>query len=100
MIHPEHRVVIFAPGGATTPYLVGLAEDMLKIYIPVLVFTNQDLPLKPSHLCQIIRTHPLDEVYAPIVDIVPPQLVGYLLALKRGLEPGKLVISTYITTVE
>jgi glucosamine 6-phosphate synthetase-like amidotransferase/phosphosugar isomerase protein len=51
-------------------------------------------------LCQIVRTYPLDEVYAPIVDIVPPQLVGYLLALKRGLEPGKLVISTYITTVE
>ena len=100
MILPGHRVVIFAPGGVTTPYLVGLAEDMLKINIPALVITNQDLPLKASRLCQIVRTDPLDEIYAPIVDIVPPQLIGYLLALKRGLEPGKLEISTYITRVE
>jgi glucosamine--fructose-6-phosphate aminotransferase (isomerizing) len=100
MIQPEHRVVIFAPSGETTPYMVRLAEDMLKLHIPVLVFTNQDLPLNPSRQCQVVRIDSVDEVYAPIVDIVPPQLVGYLLALKRGLEPGKLVISTYITTVE
>jgi hypothetical protein len=26
--------------------------------------------------------------------------VGYLLAKRRGYEPGKLIISTYVTTVE
>jgi glucosamine--fructose-6-phosphate aminotransferase (isomerizing) len=100
MITPQHRVVIFAPQGKTTRNLIGLAQDMLKIGVPVCVFTNHDLPLKPSKQCWIYRTGLLDEFYSPLVDITPPQLLGFILAKRRGLEPGKLVISTYITTVE
>jgi glucosamine--fructose-6-phosphate aminotransferase (isomerizing) len=100
MILPDHRVVIFAPQGKTLHQLVGLAEDMLKIGVPVCVFTNQDISLKPSRQCWVYRTGSLDEFYSPLVDITPPQLLGYMLAKRRGLEPGKLVISTYITTVE
>jgi glucosamine--fructose-6-phosphate aminotransferase (isomerizing) len=100
MITPDHRVVIFAPQGKTTRQLVGLAEDMLKLGVPVCVFTNHDIPLEPSKQCWIYRTGLLDEFYSPLVDITPPQLLGYILAKRRGLEPGKLVISTYITTVE
>jgi glucosamine 6-phosphate synthetase-like amidotransferase/phosphosugar isomerase protein len=100
MITPDHRVVIFAPQGQTTRQLLGLAEDMLQIGVPVCVFTNQDIPLEPSRQCWVYRTGSLDEIYSPLVDITPPQLLGYMLAKRRGLEPGKLVISTYITTVE
>ena len=100
MITLDHRVVIFAPRGKTTRNLVGLAEDMLKLGVPVCVFTNHDITLKPSKQCWIYRTGLLDEFYSPLVDITPPQLLGYILAKRGGLEPGKLVISTYITTVE
>jgi glucosamine--fructose-6-phosphate aminotransferase (isomerizing) len=100
MITPDHRVVIFAPQGATTDRLVGLAEDMLAIGVPVCVFTNHALPLEPSSQCWVYRTGLLAESYSPLVDITPPQLLGYLLAKRRGLEPGELVISTYITTKE
>lgn len=100
MITPHHRVVVFAPGGVTTRYLFGLAQDMLKLDVPVLVVTNQESGIAPSRLCHIVRTGLLDEAYAPLVDIIPPQLIGYMLARRRGLEPGRLVISTYITTVE
>ena len=100
MITPDHRVVIFAPQGKTTRYLVGLAENMLEIGVPVCLFTNQDIAPKQSKQCWIYRTGVLDEIYSPLVDITPPQLLGYMLAKRRGLEPGELVISTYITTVE
>ena len=100
MITPNHRVVIFTPRGKTTRNLVGLAEDMLRLGVPVCVFTNHDIALKPSPQCWIYQTGSLDEFYSPLVDITPPQLLGYILAKRGGLEPGKLVISTYITTVE
>jgi glucosamine--fructose-6-phosphate aminotransferase (isomerizing) len=100
MITPDHRVVIFAPRGKTTRYLVGLAEDMLKLGVTVCFFTNQDHVPEPSKQCWVYRTGLLDEIYSPLVDIAPPQLLGYILAKRHGLEPGELIISTYITTVE
>ncbi|MGE5223838.1 MAG: SIS domain-containing protein [Omnitrophica WOR_2 bacterium] len=100
MIRPQHRVVLFAPAGDTHALLIRLAEDLLAANIPVMVITNREVSLEPGVNCCLIRTDPQPEYWAPLVDMVPLQLVGYALAKRRGLEPGKLVVSTYVTTVE
>lgn len=97
MILPDHRVVIFAPQGDTHSMLVRLAEDLLALGVPVLVVTNTGVNLEKACVLEL-ESHP--ELWAPLVDMVPLQLAGYLLAERRGIEPGKLVISTYVTTVE
>jgi glucosamine 6-phosphate synthetase-like amidotransferase/phosphosugar isomerase protein len=100
MIQPGHRVVLFAPDGDTYALLVHLAEDLMAMNIPVLMVTNREVNLKPGVNFCLIRTDPQPEFWAPLVDMVPLQLVGYNLAKRRGLEPGKLVVSTYVTIVE
>lgn len=100
MIRPEHRVVLFAPAGSTHALVIRLAEDLMAADIPVMVVTNREVSLEPGANCCLIRTDPQPELWAPLVDMVPLQLVGYALAKRRGFEPGKLVVSTYVTTVE
>ncbi len=100
MIRPEHRVVLFAPQGETHDLLIHLAEDLLALDVPVMIVANREIALEPSKRCWVIRTDAQPELWAPLVDMVPLQLIGYALAKRGGLEPGKLVVSTYITTVE
>jgi len=100
MITPEHRLIIFAPKGKTTHYLYNLATDMAALDIPVLIFTNQTNKLSDLKKCLVFQSEEMDEFYSPLVDITPPQLIGVKLAIQRGLEPGKLIISNYITQVE
>lgn len=100
MIHPEDRVVIFAPQSHTQPYLFHMAEDLLDIDVPVLLVRNSDGTLLPSKELLVLRTEYLPELWAPLLDMVPLQLAGYELAKRRGIEPGKLVVSTYVTSVE
>jgi glucosamine--fructose-6-phosphate aminotransferase (isomerizing) len=100
MIKPSHRVVIFAPQCESQAMLVRLAEDLLDIDIPVLMISNSELGLKQSKKFLLVKTAPVPELWAPLVDMVPMQLTGYLLARRLGLEPGKLIISTYVTSVE
>ncbi len=100
MIRPEHRVVLFAPQGETHELVLHLAEDLLAMDIPVMIVTNHEGAPQPGQKCLVIRTEAQPELWAPLVDMVPLQLTGYTLAKRRGLEPGKLVVSTYVTTVE
>ena len=100
MIKPDHRVVIFAPDGKTQPYLFGMAEDSLEIGVPVLLITNTEPNLPPRKELLVYQTKHLPEPWSPVYDMVPLQLTGYQLARRRGLEPGKLITSSYITTVE
>lgn len=100
MIRPEHRVVLFASKGDTHSLLIHLAKDLIAMDVPVMVITNQQLNLKPGKNCCLIHTDSQPELWSPLVDMVPMQLAAYLLARRRNLEPGKLIVSTYITTVE
>jgi glutamine---fructose-6-phosphate transaminase (isomerizing) len=100
MIRPEHRLVIFAPQSPSLPMLVRLAKDLIDIDVPVLMISNADVGVDFGKKFALIKTAPLPELWAPLLDMVPMQLVGYMLAKRRGLEPGKLLISTYVTSVE
>jgi glucosamine--fructose-6-phosphate aminotransferase (isomerizing) len=100
MIRPEHRVVLFAPQGETQDLILHLAEDLLQMDIPILLVTNSEVSLSAGKNCSMIKTEYQPELWAPLADMVPLQLAGYSLARRLGLEPGKLTISTYVTTVE
>jgi fructoselysine-6-P-deglycase FrlB-like protein len=100
MIKPEHRLVIFAPQSPSLPMLVRLAKDLIDIDVPVLMISNADLGMDLGKKFLLIKTAPEPELWAPLVDMVPMQLVGYMLAKRLGLEPGRLIISTYVTRVE
>ena len=100
MIKPEHRLVIFAPQSPSLPMLVRLAKDLIDIDVPVLMISNADLGMDLGKKFLLIKTAPESELWAPLVDMVPMQLVGYMLAKRLGLEPGRLIISTYVTRVE
>ena len=100
MIKPAHRVVIFAPESPSQPMLIRLAQDLVDIDIPVLIISNSNIDLHAGKKFLLIKTAPQPELWASLVDMVPMQLAGYLLAKRYGLEPGKLIISTYVTSVE
>jgi glucosamine 6-phosphate synthetase-like amidotransferase/phosphosugar isomerase protein len=100
MIKPAHRVVIFAPQSPSQPMLVRLAKDLIDIDIPVLMISNGNVDLNAGRKFLLVKTSPQPELWAPLVDMVPMQLTGYLLAKRYGLEPGKLIISTNVTSVE
>ena len=100
MMTPDHRIVAFAPSGKTTEKVIQLTEEMNRLGIPSMIFTNQQVVRLPTNDGLVFQTAALAENYSPLVDIAPPQLIGLKLALKRGLEPGKLVISDYVTKVE
>ncbi|HTP01523.1 MAG TPA: SIS domain-containing protein [Anaerolineales bacterium] len=100
MIRPAHRVVIFAPQSPSQSMLIRLAKDLVDIDIPVMMISNSNIDVGAGKKFLLIKTAPQPELWAPLVDMVPMQLTGYLLAKRYGLEPGKLVISTYVTSVE
>ena len=100
MIKPTHRVVMFAPKGESQDMLVRLAKDMLAIDVPVLMIANSEVDIQQGKNFLLINTGYVPELWAPLVDMVPMQLTGFLLAKRLGLVPGKLVISTYVTSVE
>ena len=77
-----------------------LPKGVIDIDIPVLMISNSDIDLKNPKKFLLVKTAPVPELWAPLVDMVPMQLTGFLLARRLGLEPGKLIISTYVTSVE
>jgi glucosamine--fructose-6-phosphate aminotransferase (isomerizing) len=97
MLRPEHRVVIFAPAGPAIDRLASLVSDVTRLSVPALVVTNTNVEFESPH---VVHVDQVPDPWSPLVDMVPLQLAGYLLARRRGLEPGQLVISSYVTRVE
>jgi glucosamine--fructose-6-phosphate aminotransferase (isomerizing) len=97
MIRPEHRAVIFAPDGPAIKHLSALAKDLLRLHVPAIVVTSSRERFEGSAVLQVPA---VPERWSSLVDMVPLQLTSYLLARRRGVEPGRLVISSYVTRVE
>lgn len=100
MIKPDHRVVIFAPAGATHDLCINLTQHLINLGIPVLLVSNQDPGLPKDELLYFIQTEYHSEYWTPLLDLVPLQLIDYLLAEREGLQPGVLNLATYITRIE
>ena len=100
MIKPDHRVVIFAPSGATHDLCISLTRHLIDLGIPVLLVSNQDPNLPKNDLLYFLQTENHSEYWSPMHDMVPLQLIDYLLAEREGIQPGVLNLATYITRVE
>jgi len=100
MIKPDHRVVIFAPYGSTYDLCISLAQDLIDLGIPVLLVSNQDPNLPANELLYFLQTDHYPENWTPLLDMVPLQLIDYILAEREGLQPGVLNLATYITRIE
>jgi glucosamine--fructose-6-phosphate aminotransferase (isomerizing) len=100
MIKPNHRVVVFAPSGATHDLCINLTRYLINLGIPVLLVSNQDPKLPVNESLYFLQTEHHSEYWAPLLDLVPLQLIDYLLAEREGLQPGVLNLATYITRIE
>jgi glucosamine--fructose-6-phosphate aminotransferase (isomerizing) len=75
-------VLVFQPGGATFESLNGVVDkltDRGARVIRINATENADIPLHASE----------SELLAPIVDILPAQLLAYHLTVTRGLDPDQ-----------
>jgi len=100
MVKPEHRVVIFAPMGCTYDLCIKLAMRLMDFSVPVMVVTDRDSPLHNEKGLLVMKTGFGLDLYSPVVDIVPFQLIGFQLAKWKGFTPGKLEKAEYITRNE
>jgi glucosamine--fructose-6-phosphate aminotransferase (isomerizing) len=75
-------VLVFQPGGATFESLNGVVDkltDRGARVIRINATENADIPLHASE----------SELLAPVVDILPAQLLAYHLTVTRGLDPDQ-----------
>jgi glucosamine--fructose-6-phosphate aminotransferase (isomerizing) len=75
-------VLVFQPGGATFESLNGVVDklnDRGARVIRINATENADIPLHASEA----------ELLAPVVDILPAQLLAYHLTVTRGLDPDQ-----------
>lgn len=107
IVNPAHRYIIFArkdmlqaPGRAavTRKFLIGLAEDIRAHGGRVLLFT--DFPANEATNLRLIRVETARLGMGTLVDSLHMQLMAHELAVRAGLEPGKLWIAQGVTRVE
>lgn len=107
IINTAHRYVVIARknemrarerSGITARFLLRLAEDIQVHGGRVLVFT--DLPVEEAVNMRIVRVETARLGLGTLVDSLHLQLLAYSLALRMGLEPGKLWIAEEVSRVE
>ncbi|MGH9470078.1 MAG: SIS domain-containing protein [Terriglobia bacterium] len=107
IINTAHRYIVIARknemqprarSGPAASFLLRLAEDIRAHGGRVLLFT--DLPAEEAMNMRIVRVESARLGLGTLVDSLHLQLLAYSLALRMGLEPGKLWIAEEVTTLE
>lgn len=105
IINTAHRYILFARKNdlsknptTTARLLVKLAEDIRSRGGRVLLFT--DLAVEEATNLRILRVETAKLGLGTLEDTLHLQLLAYELAVRAGLEPGKLWIAEDVTTVE
>jgi glucosamine--fructose-6-phosphate aminotransferase (isomerizing) len=98
IIAPAHRYILFARQGKTGKLLLNLARDIPKSSGRVLLFT--DMPFDEIMNVRLVRLKSLRFGLGTLVDSVYIQLLAYEMALRAGLQPGKLQIAEGVTREE
>ncbi len=107
VVNMSHRYVIVArknraasrvPGGSTINLLSRLAEDIRSHGGRVMLLT--DTPFKEHLNTRIVRVEPVKLGLGTLVDVLHIQLMAHELALRAGLQPGKLWIAEKVTRIE
>jgi glutamine---fructose-6-phosphate transaminase (isomerizing) len=104
IVNPAHRYVIFARQGPpghrskTAKFLVRLAEEIRSHSGRVLLLT--DLPFESSTNMRVVEVEPIPFGIGTLIDTLHIQLLAHDLAVRAGLDPGKLWIAEEVTKVQ
>jgi glucosamine--fructose-6-phosphate aminotransferase (isomerizing) len=95
---PGFAAFVFAPDGKTKALNLRLARDIARFGGKV-VLVGSDAALQQENVFTLTLPA-LKELYAPLVEIAPLQLLARRMALDKGLQPGKFDKAGKVTLVE
>ena len=95
---PGFLAFVFAPPGRTRALNLRLARDIVRFGGRV-VLIDSDGDAQGEGMLNLVLP-PLQELYAPVVEIVPLQLLSRRMALDRGLSPGQFERAGKVTLSE
>ncbi len=93
VVNGRFHAIVFTPADSMHDLTLTAVRDLLNLGAQVRHIGPE--ALDPS-LCW--RTPPAE--FAPLMDIIPVQLVAYRLAQRRGIMPGQLLITPLVTRDE
>jgi glucosamine--fructose-6-phosphate aminotransferase (isomerizing) len=79
-------VMLVAPGGQAYPAMLDLARTLAARRAEQIVISDQP-EIVALGQCGLLLPAAIDERLSPITAVLPGQLLGYYLALARGLDP-------------
>lgn len=95
---PGFAAIVFASNGRTKALNVRLARDIAEFGGKVVLFGEEENMQMNGLLTLSLPA--LKEIYAPLTEIVPIQLLARRLAIEKGLSPGKFERAGKITRHE
>lgn len=97
MVDDSFCAMLFAPGGKTIELQRHLTDAISNHGGKAIFVTDKDAEFQSENI--LVLRHPaIPEQYAPLVQIVAPQLFANDMALYRGFEPGMFRQSSKVTT--
>jgi glucosamine--fructose-6-phosphate aminotransferase (isomerizing) len=98
---PSHLTVLFAPLGSTFTLLRKLAEELLGYGDRVIFVTDSQESSRHQGDGLLTVRHPhLGETLAPLVNLLPMQLLAATRAARTGIEAGRLAKASAVMRVE
>jgi glucosamine--fructose-6-phosphate aminotransferase (isomerizing) len=95
---PGFGAVVFAQKGRTRDINLRIAQDIAKFGgKAVIVGSGEELQ---GERILNLRLPVLEELYSPLVEIVPIQLLSWRLAIEKGLQPGTFDKAGKVTLYE
>jgi glucosamine--fructose-6-phosphate aminotransferase (isomerizing) len=96
-----HAAILFAPLGVTFTLLRKLSGELLGFGARVLFVTDSQETRDHHGDGLLVVRHPhLDETLAPLLNLIPIQLLANARAERLGLEPGQLSKASAVMRVE
>ncbi len=92
ILDSQHGAIVFASRGKTLSLNIKTACEIEKLGSSVVLISNTEDDHKNENLYQLTLPA-VDEYFFPLLDIIPIELLIIKIALKKGLEPGKLLIT-------
>jgi glucosamine--fructose-6-phosphate aminotransferase (isomerizing) len=97
----NHLTMLFAPLGSTFTLLRKLAEELLGYGDRVIFVTDSQESSRHQGDSLLTVRHPhLGETLAPLVNLLPIQLLATTRAAKNGIEAGRLAKASTVMRVE
>jgi glucosamine--fructose-6-phosphate aminotransferase (isomerizing) len=95
---PGFAAIVFASNGRTKEHNLRLAQDIAEFGGKVVLFGEEESRQKKGILTLSLALQ--KELYAPLTEIVPIQLLSRRLAIEKGLKPGKFERAGKVTRHE